>query len=418
MYGDTSFKLKLCMKNLFFLFLFSLNAHSQSLSFVLPKSEYPYHEILEWRGFGALLLGKDPTEKSKKVNITLVGSQQKASWTQNFNPKGKKYYYISGENTDCVYFLDNLHLEDGKYYFSQVNSSGIVKTSSSVLTHLLTMVFKNIGDLNINDLKLIDIVNTEKALVHLFRYHNIKAHKYTEIGIFMAHSNMVSFACILGEIKEETFNDKYMGHWKYVGSTGENNYFAVRGYNKAMQKGWLVSGYNSKAELIQQSFIANSDINFEPIENRGFGITGRHYLNQPGDIESNVISHFKGNFYLSGIALVNGGRELKVLKLSNNTWIPAYSYPLKAAVAGKINSKFGVYPINEGLGIKLEPFDTKVGTIISLYSDKILFNPSRMFLKEQKSDFAFILDATKLFFAYSQLNSTIPVRFTFLEKPK
>lgn len=415
------------MKALLLVFLY-INFTCLSQSFDVTKDEYPFVDIVEWRGNGALLIGKDPTEKSKKVNITFVGKELKGLKTQSFTPKTKKYYYLTGENSDYVYFLDNLELEEGKYYFSQLGSTGILKTSSSVLTHLLTMVFKNIGDLNINDLKLVDIVVTEKALVHLFRYHNLKERKYTEIAIFMAHSNMISYACILGEIKEEAFNDEYINHWKFIGSTEDKMYFAVRGYNKALKKGWLVSGFNTKAEMIHSSFIVNSDVTFENVEDKGFGATGKHYLNEKGEMEPNLLTQFKGNFYLTGIALVNGSRELKTYQLKQEKWEQIYSYTLKPSTKGKVASTLGVYPMNEGIGAKLEqsnfltvvfmPFDKTIGTSVTLYSDKILFNPSRMFIKERKQDFSVVLPDKKLFFQYTQLNNPANVKFDYVLKPK
>lgn len=410
---------------LFFLFI-GVNGYSQS--FEVQKDEFPFYNILEWKGHGAVLLSKDPTEKSKKINLTLIGNPQKGNVTQSFNPKGKNFYYIASENTDYVYFIDNLQLENGKYYFSQLGANGILKTSSSVLSHLLTAVFKNIGDLNVDELQLVDIVTTEKALVHLFRYHNKKESKYTEIAIFMTHSNMISYACILGEIKETELNDPYKSHWKYIGSTGEKIFFSVRGYNKELKKGWLVSGYTPKAEMFQSSFYMNSDLKYEEIEDKGFGTTGRHYLNQKGETEPNILTYFNNAFYLTGIALVNGARELRTLKYKEEKWVLAFTYPLKPSGAKTI-TKFGVYPLNEGLGVQLEqstfltvvflPFESSTGgTAVTLYSDKILFNPSRMFLKENKQDFGAKLPERKIFFSYTQLNNTGPVKFNVIENPK
>jgi len=45
-------------------------------------------------------------------------------------PKGEEYYYISSENARYVYFLDNLDLDNGKVYFSQLNSAGNIKSTS------------------------------------------------------------------------------------------------------------------------------------------------------------------------------------------------------------------------------------------------------------------------------------------------
>ncbi len=399
---------------------------SYGQSFEIPKEEFPFYEIVEWKGKGALLISKDPTEKLKKINITLVGGQNKATWNQSFNPKGKQYYYLTGENSDYVYFMDNLIPEDGKYFFTQACSNGIVKTSSSVLTHIFGMVFKNIADLKIDKLELVDVVMTEKALVHIFRYYHERDKKYFELGVFMTHNNMISYACILGEVKEDQLRDEYMGHWKYIGSSGDKIYFAVRGYNKELKKGWLVSGYTPKAELISSNFVINSDLKYEPIDDKGFGLSGRNYLNVKTKPEPNVLTHVNGNFFLTGILTTNGIRELKTLKLKDNKWENYYSFPLKPVTKPKPFTPIGIFPLNEGLGIKLEqnsfftaifmPFDLKSGTSVTLYNDKILYNPSRMFLKEKKQDFGYMIGGKKIFFSYIQLNSKSNVKFEYIDK--
>ena len=102
--------------------------------FEIPAEKYPFYSILEWKGRGSILLNREPTGITKKVNLTLVGNQSTSIWQESFNPRGKDFYFISSENTRYTYFLENLNPELGKIFMHQLNSAGNMKSTSVSLT--------------------------------------------------------------------------------------------------------------------------------------------------------------------------------------------------------------------------------------------------------------------------------------------
>ena len=127
-------------------------------------------------------MSKDPSGNTKQINLTLIGDQQTSIWDQKFNPKGEEFYYLASENARYVYFLDNLELNNGKVYFSQLNSAGNVKTTSVALGSTV----KPLGVTDYNDLELVNVVVTDKALIHHFRYVDKKAKAIKEIATFLS----------------------------------------------------------------------------------------------------------------------------------------------------------------------------------------------------------------------------------------
>ncbi len=154
-----------------------------SQTFEIEESKYAYNNIIEWKGMGALLMSSDPSGNTKQVNLTLVGNQETSIWDQKFMPKGENYYYISSENARYVYFLDNLELNNGKVSFNQLNSAGNVKSTSVSIGSAV----KKLGSYDYNDLELINVIVTDKALVHHFRYQDKKNKSVVEIATFITH---------------------------------------------------------------------------------------------------------------------------------------------------------------------------------------------------------------------------------------
>ena len=158
------------MKRTSFLFttLFLIaQATSFAQKFEIPQVDNTvFYDIIEWKGMGALLMSKDANSSTKQITLTLVNEQQRSVWDQKFNPKTDDFYYISSDNARYVYFLDNLELQDGKVYFSQLNSAGNIKsTNVSIISAV-----KKLKNLSSDDLDLVNVVVTDKALVHHFRY--------------------------------------------------------------------------------------------------------------------------------------------------------------------------------------------------------------------------------------------------------
>ena len=85
---------------LFFLVILGFSNHAQQ--FTLPAEEYPFFDIVEWKGTGSLLLNRDPSGLKKKINVTMVGENATSTWQESFNPNTDAYYFISSENARYV----------------------------------------------------------------------------------------------------------------------------------------------------------------------------------------------------------------------------------------------------------------------------------------------------------------------------
>jgi hypothetical protein len=409
------------MKFIFLFFLGSswFNAHSQS--FEIPREEYSFDDIIEWKGVGAMLVNRDPSGLKRKINLTLISTLQSSTWNQSFNPKGKDAFYIASENSRYVYFLDNLELIEGKYFFSQLSAAGSVKSSSTLLIPL----FKKLGDFDFSEMKLIDVVTTDKALVHLFRYHHTKGKKFIEIAIFMTHHNLISYGVILGETSADVAKDESLNFWQFVGSTGDQIYFATR-ENQTKEQGWRVKEFNSKSELKSSQFIPNFEVSFEEFEHQSFGTCGKNYMGEKKEFERNLLTQINGNFYLTGIVSGDGKRTLKTFVFNSSKWHEFATHSLALDAKSKSKTHMGVYPLNEGLAVKLEqesvsnvllmPFEKSQEIIVTPATEKLIFNPSRLLVQERKSDFVISLPERIVYFERAQLNNKGPVKFDILKK--
>ena len=260
------------MRKLTIVFILLLTSFIQAQEFTIPSGPKPYYDIIEWKGMGGILMSKDPSGNTKQINLTLIGDQQTSIWDQKFNPKGEEFYYLASENARYVYFLDNLELNNGKVYFSQLNSAGNVKTTSVALGSTV----KPLGVTDYNDLELVNVVVTDKALIHHFRYVDKKAKAIKEIATFITHHNFRPYAVELGSVKNADLKNDDIGQWYYIGFTGDQIYFAARDL-QSKKKGWSVKEFTSKAKLTIGTFMEAPD-NLIPIEDIGFGTTGKYYL--------------------------------------------------------------------------------------------------------------------------------------------
>ncbi len=386
----------------------------------IPAESFPFYDLVEWKGNGAFLMNRDQSWKSMKVYLTFVGKQSTSTlmWKESFNPVSKTSYLISGENARYIYFLDNLTMMDGKYAYSQVSTAGTVKSSATDLFYAVKKLFPMTQE----DLTLIDIVNTDKALIHVFRYHNKKEKKYIDIAASMTHHNLTVYTGIIGETSELAIKDKLTNGWFFVGSTSEQIYFATRD-NQKKKDGFTIKEFNTRVESKISMFLSDLDGKFDPIENVGFGTDGKNYLKNENSIEKSVLKHINGKFYLSGIKNEGSSKDLQSYVFNQDKWeLIGHS----VISASKQTVKLGVMPLNEGLAIKLEnvtqpivkmiPFDKTLEVISTNYLPRLLYNPSRFIFDESKSDFIFKLQNRVYTFNLGQLNKTGNVKFEYQVK--
>ena len=409
---------KFMKKFLFFtLTLLSFNAICQTIT--IEKTDYPYFDIFEWKGMGGILMSKDPSGNNKQINLTLVGSQPKSIWDQKFTPRNKEYYFISSENARYVYFLHNLTPEEGKIYFAQLNSAGNVKATSVSLATAL----KKIGDFSLDELELRNVVVTDKALVHQFRYHDKKEKSFREIAVFTTHHNLLVYAVELGSVTEEALKNGKANHWRYVGFEGDKICFAVSEYqNKS--NGWTVKLFNSKGELQEGTYLNAPTSKFSSVQNIGFGTTGAYHLNTDSDAQNALLTFHNNRYYLTGIVTDKGETELQLLEWKEKEWVKINQSTIDKTISKK-GYQLGVYPLNEGLGYHLISatgdittvlkFDNSA-TIINPFTPKTVYNPSRIIIDENKKLFAVTLPEGNLFFNLEELNKEGSVEFEFMAK--
>jgi hypothetical protein len=409
-------KIQIIMKLIQFIFLLVIGTTTFGQQFEIPAEQFPFYSIIEWKGMGSILLNRDPSGNMKKVNMTLVGGSQTTSiWQQSFNPNGKDFYYISSENARYVYFLDDLNPQAGKVSLHQLSSAGNIKSTSIALSPAI----KKLGAYDMPQMEVMDIVTTDKALVHVFRYHDVKEKKYTEIATFITHHNLLVYAAILGEVPEAAVKDGTMGQWHYVGFNGDNIYFAAR--DKTNKKnGWAVQNFTSKGALTEGLTIQAPEDKFEVTERIGIGSNGRVYLNNSADADAGALIHHNGQFYALGSVLSGTSRSLILKQQVEGKWktLSSASYTETSKKAVQI----GTYPLNEGIGCKVNnmliflPYQGSTAANAVPFSPKFNTNPSRWIIADKKELFAVSLAEGNLFFDPAQLNKAGNVKFELIKK--
>lgn len=381
--------------------------------------DYPFDDVIEWKGMGAILMSKDPNMATPQINLTLVGDSTKSIWDQKIRPKNEKYYYLSSENARYVYFLDNLGLDGGKIYFNQLNSAGNVKTTSVAIGPAI----KKLGDYDYNNLELINAVVTDKALVHHFRYTDKTEKCIREFATFITHHNMICYAVELGAIPIADLKDENIGQWNYIGFTDDAIYFAARGYS-SKKKGWTTRSFSSKGKELVGTFL-EAPADLLPIENIGFGTTGSYYLEEKHVVERGLLAQINGNYYMMGAQRSNGGAALVLHVFEEGKWKTLNSMNLNYFIENK-NLKLGIYPMNEGLGYHLDHNGYNKVSIVYYepgqssphndFSQLAIVNPSSVLYPKKKEEFTVNLPHGVLVFNTNQLGTKGDVEFEFKEK--
>jgi hypothetical protein len=410
-----------------------IKKHLLGLLFVIPflataqEFEIPpvdgneYFNIIEWKGMGAILMGRDPNSNTKQISLTLVDNQMKSVWDEKFNPKtSDKFFYISSDNARYVYFLDNLELDNGKVYFSQLNSAGNIKSTSVAIGTAV----KSLGKYDYNKLQLVNVVVTDKALVHHFRYDDKDSKSVVEIATFITHHNFRCYAVELGSIPTKLLKEENYGNWDYIGFTDDNIYFASRTVsNKKI--GWDIKQFSSKANPINGFFVEAPDNDLLSVENIGFGSTGKHYLETEKSSDKGLLCQINSTIYLVGGKKQQNAAELTLYKLDGGEWKKVNDMQLNYFIEKK-PLKLGIYPMNEGVGYHLDhngynkasiiTFDKNTPSAHNSFTELTVYNPSSVFFKKEKSEFSVTLPAHILVFDIDQLGGVKPVKFELRSK--
>ena len=381
----------------------------------MPAEEYPFFDILEWKGQGTLLLNRDPSGQQRKINLTMVGEKTTSIWQESINPSGKDYYFIHSENARYVYFLDQLQPIEGKIQFSQVNIAGNVKSS----TALLSAAVRKLGDYDFNLLKMIDVFTTDKALVFLMRYHEKKEKRFTDFLLTMTHHNFLIYATKLGDIPEAYLKepDKY-SFWSYAGNEGEDILFYSKDH-KDKKNGFSILSFTPKAELKESRFITSASHGFDATSAGAFGATGRFYLNTT-EVSNGQLHMINGKFHHCGIRTEGIKKVAELYTLVDAEWVKVKSAEL--TVTGQKTAIFSSVAMNEGIGISYAglsvflPISGDAAAVLNTGTRHTPNNPSSTQVKELNGRFAVSLTTGTLYFDTMQLNKVGPVNFEFRKK--
>lgn len=415
-YAHTKYEI---MNKVVVIFLSLIGFAGYSQKFKIPMVNHPFTDVIEWKGMGAILMSKDPNMSTPQINLTLIGDQEVSIWDQKIRPKNEKFYFLASENARYLYFLDNLDLDGGKVYFNQLNSAGNVKTTSVAISSAI----KQLGPYDYNKLELINVVVTDKALVHHFRYEDKSDKSIREFATFITHHNMLCYAVELGAVKTADMKDENIGQWNYIGFTDDEIYFAARQY-QSKSKGWSTRSYTSKGKELTGAFIEAPE-DLIPIENIGFGTTGSYYLSEKHVVERGLLSYINGKMYLMGAQRGGSGAELILHERVEGKWERLNSMNLNYFIENK-NLKLGVYPMNEGIGYHLDHNGYDKVSIIYFqpgqtsahndYSERAVVNPSSVLYPKKKEEFTVNLPERVLIFNTEQLGKEGEVEFEFSEK--
>jgi hypothetical protein len=403
------------MKKTAFFFLLFLGFYSQAQVFSIPAEEYPFFDLVEWKGNGSILLNRDPSGLKRKVNLTCVADQQTSKWQESINPSGKDYYYISSDNTRYVYFLEQLQPSEGKISFSQVNIAGNIKNS----TALLSTPIKRLGNYDMSEFKMIDVFTTDKALVFLLRYQDKKEKKYVDFMVTMTHHNLLVYASIVGEVSELNLKDPRFGHWTYAGFQAENIIFSVRDVQEK-KAGFTVRTFNQKGELTETRFFESPSVSFESISMGSFGTSGRYYLGT-SEASNGALQTINGKYYFVGSKVEGTKRIIEIYSFNEGKWskLNAVSIPIEnSKKAPTLNTMI----LNEGIACTsgassiFLPFAADSNPVINSVTRFTPFNPSSVMIKDLNNRFAISLSTGNLFFDTNQLNTSGNVNFEFIKK--
>ncbi len=390
--------------------------HAQE--FVIPAEGVPFYEVLEWKGQGAILMSRDPSYNLKQVHMTLVAEDGKSVWNEDFNPSGKEYFYISEDGGRYVYFLEHLELKTGKINFHQLNIAGNVKGN----TVSFVAALKKIGDFPPDDLVLLDIVTSEKALIYLFTHTDKNTKKKSTIAITMTHNNFLVYATLVAQTMASSTKVEDQVSWYMAGETGESIVYAARTH-AGKDAGWLIKQFSPKGDLQKEFSLKGSGTNFLEHERVGFGTRGSALLNRVEPIEKGTLMVSNGTYYVGGVESSGSGTNLVTYTWKDDTWTKIASSPVKGYVAKK-GLQVGYYPMLEGIGwfVKttvaeghFHSYSDATGIVSGMVSQQTN-NPSRLLTAEFTGKFVAALPTKWLVFALKQLPTPGSVSFEYVAK--
>lgn len=404
----------------FLLGLFLLTVGSSwSQTFTLPATKQPVYEILEWKGMGALVLSRDPSFNQQQIAISSVQGNAITEWESFINPINKELFFIAEEGGKYAYFLEYIEPKLGKISFHQVTQAGTVKTKSVELKDAI----KKLGDYPIDELEVVDILCTDKALTYLFRHENKSLKKVSTIAVSMTHHNFLCYGILVAENVAGSSKVEDQVSWYLAGENAENVIYAARTH-AGKDSGWKIKEFGPKGNLISEFSISGSTLPFVEHNRVGFGRRGSALLNKIEPKEKGTLVYANGSYYVTGVEVNGTSAQLVTYIWKDSKWTKTCSSPI-AGYSAKKEFSAGYFQMKEGIGWyvmhttaegHLHGFSTETG-IVNTGISKTTSNPSRMLTKEFPGDIVVSLpDKWLVYSMKKKLGTNEPLTFEYIGK--
>ncbi len=405
------------MKKSFLLVLLAFQAVCFGQSFTIDAEAQPYYDIIEWKGLGAVLMSREPTLSQRQIKLTAVGKDSKPIWQQVFNPIDPEVEYIAEEGGKYVYFMEGLEPKNGKVLFHQVSIAGNVKTSN---VNLLAAI-KKLGNYEVDQLNLLDIVCTDKALVYLFRYENKGEKKLSTIAVSMTHHNFLCYASIVAENVTGSSKVEDQVSWYVAGENAQNIVYAARTM-AGKDAGWRVKEFNPKGDFINEFTIPSTGLKFTAHSRIGFGRRASALLQKVEPKEEGTLIFASGSYFVAGVQVEGTSANLVSYKWENKQW-----NTLTSSKIGSFNAKksfeMGYFQQNEGLSFFVKHvaqeahFHNFNGTsLVAGNVNQTIANPSRLITDQFSNQFIVNFADKWLLFDKKQLPAKAPMKFEYSVK--
>ncbi len=386
------------MRNFFLVLFLSISGVVTAQSFEIPSEDQPFYEVLEWKGLGMLLLSRDPSLSQKQIKISMVAGEGKTSWQQVVNPLGDVTHFIAEDGGKYAYLLENLELKSGKVFLHQISIAGNIKTNNTSFSAAL----KKLGDFPADELRLLDIITTEKALVYLFT-HETKGKKST-LAVSMTHHNFLCYASLVAENVAGSSRVEDQVSWYVAGEKGENIIYAARTH-AGKDAGWKIKEIDPKGKVVSESSLSSNGTIFVEHERVGFGRRGSALLKRVEPKEKGSLVVQNGGYFVTGVEVDNAKANLVTYQWSEGKWKEKCASPI-SEFNSKKGFQVGYLLLKEGCGWYVKHTQTEGhfhGANLSkgIVSGKVsqqTFNPSRLLTADFSDKFVSSLEGKWLVF--------------------
>lgn len=406
------------MKKSFILALLLMSLAVQAQTVELKSVKQPFYRVIEWKGMGTITLSRDPSFTQQQVDMEMVGLGGKPIWHQVLNPMVKEPHYISEDGGKYAYFLEHLEPQNGKIFVHQLSAAGNIKTKN--LDFLAAV--KLLGKFPINELEVVDIVTTNKALVWLFKYTDKSSEKFYTIAVSVTHHNFNMFAHIVSENATGKSKEERQIAWYLAGEDGDNLVYAAR-VHAGKEAGWKIKKFSPKGLQIEELVLDQRGTNFLSHNRIGFSRRGSALLKRIEPSEKGTLIFAEGSYYVGGVESDGSTTVLHSYKWEGKEW---KSFR-KSSVSGynpKKELEVGYFKMSEGMGWfvrngagigHFHPFVSE-STIVSGPIEQDTYNPSRLLTADFPTKFVEDLGSSWLVFDPKQLPAKNTITVEFIQK--